>query len=193
MVTAASDRVRMTVSFRRRGSGHAKWDSSTLEIDGEQAALSEGYDHLLQIFADPDGHAGGATLPPIPDAGDPDSAPGLVQQTYSKLTGAFPGATAGYDAVTRRWVIGADVPGGGLRFYFTSTSLGWTLDRRQPLRIVLGGKDVSRQAGGDIAKALRMLTTHGEPQQGTGPVHGASPVHGRPKGVEVRNTTVIRN
>lgn len=192
---AFSDRVRVVVNYRRRPGSRARWDSSTLEIDGQQVALSNGYEHLVAIFADPDSHLAGkagATLEPVPAGGDLNDAPPKVQELYGKLSDAFPGATAGCEG--GRWVIGADIPAGGLRFYIVQTALGWILDRNQPLRIVLGGEDVSEAAGGDIAKALRMLLRHpGGSQPGTGPVTSGAPVRGRAKSVEVRNTTVIRD
>ncbi len=185
-VTAASDRVRVTVDFRRRPGGQPKWAASTLTVDGKPRELANGRKHLAYIFRNPDGTH---EVTPMPPHAPVEEAPVLVQQHYRSLT-----SQAGPDLVQvgRRddgtWVFGIDGQDRSLRLSFARKGIDFFLE----VELVVDGVNRSFEVGNDLAAAMRVFSGNGSASPEAPASTGAPTPAARVNSVETRRATVIR-
>jgi hypothetical protein len=121
----------------------------------------------------------------------PSEVLGLYETLRRPLEEAGISVLAGYER--GRWVVGADLPGGGLRVPMIWRRHEWQVDVTG-FQVFAGGRDVSAQAAGDVAKALALLAAPGEAGlPGEGPVKGSPAKVKASASVQVRRTEVMRN
>jgi hypothetical protein len=132
----------------------------------------------------------------IPPGTDPSVRPAFVQGVVRQME-AIAKIGVAVEAGFRdgRWIIGFTLPGGGgLRFVVTRDSRGWALRWRDSQVITAAGEDLTRDAGGDLTKALALLLPkQGEGMPGAGSVAGESAPAGTTNAVQARRHSVIRN
>ncbi len=196
-LTTEGGRVRLTIDFVNPGSGKVRRRGSTLAVDGVQRELAEDFDHLVQIFKDPDGDgqsAEGSRSPESPEVLEmppwrsPDEAPLAVRASYDSLVRAA-GDAAEIGERDGRWMVGLRRDDRVIRLVFTRVKKMWGLDR---LQLILDGVDRSQEARGDLAKAL-MLMNGESPSISGEKVIGTPSASARSNAVETRRATVIRN
>lgn len=85
--TASTDRVVLTLDYKKLSRGRLRWAHSTLSLDGERVALQPGYHYLVNYFRDPDGEQAEADLDdptyPLPDADPADAVP-QIRDAYQQ-------------------------------------------------------------------------------------------------------------
>lgn len=189
-ITVTSDRVTVTVDFRRNPAGQLKWAGSTLTVDGEDRPLARDAAHLADIFHDPDAQTAAPAMPPAAPVA---AAPPAVQHQYRVLVAKCGQGMVSLGRQGHDWLIGLDNDDAATRIRFSR--LGGTQKKRywmSGIVLVIGGVDYTRQVGNDLSEALRLLGGAGQPEapQST----GAPDTHGpRSNAVETRRATVIRN
>jgi hypothetical protein len=192
MVTE-SERVRLTLDFKNGGNGKVKRSGSTLAVDGAPRELAKDFEHLIQIFNDPDeskqaaGVAKAVEVKPMPPLRSPEDAPLSVRTAYEALIRA--GKPAEIGEKDGCWVVGFESDTRALRMAFQLRRKQWHLTIDQ---LIIDGVDRSQEAGGDIVKAIELLG--GEvPSITRERVIGSPSSSARSNAVETRRATVIRN
>jgi hypothetical protein len=189
-LTCTSPRVQVYVEYKGRNSG---WAGTTLLVDGVPRPPARSDDELIQLWNDPDGNGGTTSgeLPVIPFTSGP------PPRDVRRFCAALPSdqIRTGYDEATGWWLAGLDLPdgAGGLRVFFARVRGGWTVNPGRPLMVVRDGEDLSGQANGDVARAMKLLTAGtptapgGQQAAMTGPAAAT-----RSNSVETRRRVVIR-
>lgn len=187
-LTCTSPRVEVWVEFKGQS---GSWAKTQLAVDGVPREPLHSDIDLKQLWDDPDGNGGLAPgeLPPIPETSR--ALPPEVQRFLKQLPDA--GFEAGFDQDAGRWLLGFDVPGGGLRVFFTRYRGRWDVSVDRPLMVVADGKDVSAQANGKIDQAMALLMKPSPTAPGVSqpPVAGSADST-RSNSVETRRRVVIR-
>jgi hypothetical protein len=187
---------RITATQDWRGSlGKTKFAGASLTVDGKSRPVLESSDfvklwrtHGDKTVARP------AALAGIPADGDLATAPAVVQDLVAQFARAGIEARAGFAG--SRWIVGFSLPGtsDGIRLVVTSRKRQWAMSWRDS-QVIVDGEDVTRQVGGNIAKAVQMLfpAAPGTPAaSGTGPVAGEAGPAVTTNAVSIRRQTVIR-
>lgn len=212
-VIMRSPRVLMTYDIKTLGRGRSAWAGSTLTIDGARRLLATDFDDFVRIWKDPDcepesfedkvDQAAALMDVPTPPLGDV-SLPPIVPVPLAEVP---PGVRELYDAIAGKieklgdvqvgrngtnWVIGFDNGGIQYRAHFHQGQGGkFTPIVDRPLELVIDGIDYTDHVGGDLTKALGVLTK--KPGVNTPPpVRGKAPAKVASTGVQTRKTTVIR-
>lgn len=191
------ERVRVAASFVFRG-GRTKRVPGTCTVDGKPHALV-GIDDLRAFWDEHEGTAAPPESAVLLEIADPSGrpVPRQVQFAADSLTGRAGGKVEVRIGVSgSHWVVGVDLPGGdGLRMVFSQRRRVWDVDPDRPLQVIVNGEDKSAEAGGDVARAVELLTAGSAPP-GAGRPPSASAVGSQPArrdtGVETRRMVVIR-
>lgn len=209
-----SSRVLMTYDMKLFGRNRYERSGSTLSVDGQRRALAADFEDFVRIFADPDGQPapaedqlgqaidtindrsecdnGPVTLPPIVPVQVAD-APASIREMHAALAPQLEKLgelLVGQNGT--KWVIGIDSNGVQFRMHLHQVQGGrFEQVANRPIQIVLDGIDYTDFAGGDIVKALSLLTkkpgTNAPP-----PVRRPSQAKVTPTGVQTRKTVVRR-
>jgi hypothetical protein len=187
---------RITATQDWRGSlGKTKFAGASLTVDGKPRPVL-GHDEFVKLWKSHGDRtvARPAVLMDVPPGGDLATAPTTVQDVAGQLARAGIEAQAGF--AHNRWIISFSLPddGGGMRLVFTSRKRQWGLSWGDS-QVIVGGEDVTRQVGGDIAKALQMLfpSAPGAPAApSTGPIAREAGPAVTTNAVSIRRQTVIR-
>lgn len=205
-ITVRDDRVHAYADYRPDRHGVFRWVHGRLTVDGTEYPRTDP-DVIATIMADPDAFLARrvADVPAMPDPQPLNQAPAVVRHTYATMRGRLTekdeqlrvllGRTPG-----GKWVIGVDFNDtSGMRVTFERTGkTRWNMARTKPIQLIVFGKDLTREAGSDLATALALATTNlagGAPTAATpkaGTSSASSTAATRPNSVMVRNTTVIR-
>ncbi|TLS46021.1 hypothetical protein FE633_10720 [Streptomyces montanus] len=204
LLRLASERVELTVTWRRNHRGTWKWSTSTLTVDGTPRELARDFDDFVRIWNDPDvlSRPGGRSeLPELTPVSDETQLPDRVRQTLDNTRdtarrkdtdsniNAFAAATdSGY-------TIQLSGPKGTLHIHYTPsrrTPGSWALAPRHPFRMYdTNGMDRTSKFGGDLSTAMAdmfgLSAAPAVPGQ-TGHTRQASVTNS----VQVRRHTVIR-
>jgi hypothetical protein len=198
-VSLTGNRVSVTVDFETRLGGKTKWSGSDLYVDGKPRPRVAGpaeFGVLWRKMEDTrQDRAARPELAPVPPPPGGVPVPAEIAQLCDQLTALLPDDTTvetGYRP--GRWIVGVTVaPDTGLRFFFRRRTrrAGWDA---YDLQVISGGRDVSAQAGNDLAAAVALLTSAPRPGGGppdTGP-GGTLSRGARDDGVATRKRVVIR-
>jgi hypothetical protein len=194
-----NERVRLTIDYRRpRPQDRARWQSSTLTVDGRARPIAEGFSDFVRIWrAHPVRSAGPAEpvkLLDIPEMGEDEPLPEFVRTILDTFRRAGAGDQVAAGRTGGRWIIGMGDGGSGIRLVIARAGRAkiWSISWGRS-QVVVDGQDVTAQAGGDIAKALALLDGKPKPgQPGDGPVAGTAPA-ATSNAVRERRHSVIRN
>jgi len=198
-MTTESDRVRVTVDFDIKANGKVRRKGSTLAIGGVPQPLAQGFEDLVRIFKEEDsgqdpapvvaGEEKPPVIEPMPPARPIEDAPSIVQAAYQAMTrtGKLP-VEVGEDE-NGRWVIGVETDTRVLRLGYARVRKQWGIGG---LQVIVDGVDRSREAGGDISKALALLLGPGAAPEAEKRI-GSPSRSARSIAVETRRATVIRN
>jgi len=187
-LTCTSPRVEIWAEFKGKSGA---WVGTSLTVDGKSRPPSLSDGEVTRLWFDPDGTGGLAPgeLPPIPETRRP--VPAEIQRFLKQLPEA--GFEAGFDQAAGRWLLGFDVPGGGLRVFFTRYRGRWDVSIDRPLMVVAGGEDVSAQANGKVDQAMALLMKSSPATPGSSqPAVAGSADSTRSNSVETRRRVVIR-
>ena len=165
LLALTSDRVALTITYRRNARGRWAWNASTLHIDNQPHALAKGYSDFLRIWHNPDQAntpqgkpANHPTLTPVPDGTE---LPPVIALLADRLANRPDNDTlTTYAAATPDgYTFVVTGPRGRIDINYTqrgTTDWGWALDPRQPfLMSNADGHDISDQFAGDIEAALK--------------------------------------
>ncbi len=89
-------------------------------------------------------------LPPVPPLTDTYIIPAGVHKIYNEISTQFDAVQIGRED---HWVLGADVPQGGIRIFFTRKGV------MESLRAVHNGKEITHIVQGDLEKAMDLLSS----------------------------------
>lgn len=201
-VTMANDRVTMTIDYKPTNGRPPRWvwASSELYIDGvRQDELTNGFEHFVRVFKDPDEFKNPHPTPvpldtPLDEVSSLDDLPSMVRKSYLVLADKL-----GDDAVTvgrsrSYWVLQVVTGDATMRVNLIDTSGHgeWELDHQHPIQLVIGGRDFSDEVEGNIERAMGLIMKPAhQAAPGNPPVAGPAPA-ARSNAVETRRQTVIR-
>lgn len=188
-----TDHVRLTVDYAIAGNGKVRWKGSTLAVDGEFRPLAKNFADLVRIFKEAEATSASAdeekppVVFPMPPARPIDDAPAMVQAAYQALTrgGKFC-AEVGEDD-KGGWMLGVETETCALRLEYSQQRGKWGVR----FQVVVDGVDRSKDAKGDLNKAIKLLQGPGAPPEATKKI-GNPTAGARNTGVESRRITVIR-
>lgn len=192
-VFVEGSRIRASAFYSHRN-GRTRQTGSRLTVDGELHRSAHDMNDLRQIW---DKYENGAPPPALAEIEDPGETPvprGIQEavELVRKRLGDQGEVRAGLSGSD--WVIGIGLPGtaDGMRIFAVNVHGDWKVDMSR-LQLVIDGEDRSHEAGGDLTKALTLLSGASTPEAAAPP---SSPFRKSPAkrdtGVEMRKGNVIR-
>ena len=203
-VTVTRDRVTMWVTYEPRSRGRLLMKNSNLLIGGVQVPRAASYEALLKVFAE----QGGTPAPAVP--AEPvtvhlvDEAPRAVRMMHRKFVtrGIRAGQTLSIEHQGRDWFVCLTSSRAELRIKFIEELMHHTRPLRErivtPVKgmdgigLIIGGEDKSALIEGKLPNAVRLFAAAHDAAPPPAAIGRESDAATRTKGVEVRNTTVIR-
>lgn len=167
LLVLTSERVELTITWRRNHRGSWKWNNSTLTVDGTARELARDFDDFVHIWKDPDvlSRPGGRSeIPALTPVEDETQLPGTVRQALDRMRKSAERKAA--DANVRAIAAATDTgytievtgPKGTLHLHYTpfrDSADTWVLDRRGGLRMFdVNGMDRTKKFAGNLMAAL---------------------------------------
>lgn len=212
-ITVANDRVVMVLEMRRNASRHIRPHRTTLTVDGTERDPVCGMAAFADVFLDPpDGPPPVAPGEPIPLPPDrpADQAPHKIAEQFRQMQKAMARAPAldrngnprspatvslGY--ARGRWVVGLRGVGARgeffIRWCWVCDDHGQWMMTIDGSQVIVGGRDITEDTGGDMARAIKIALGH-MPMPSGGPASPAAPTRAaaRSNAVEARRASVWR-
>lgn len=195
-VQVDNGRVRMWVTYEALSRGRLKWLRSELFVNGEPVDRASGYADFLRIFHD----GGELTHETVEESVS--AAPDFLRRAAAKLTPRLAsGTTLRILRTGPRWQLVVRSSRGCLRVTLERPLMDprrparmgeFKLRAERPVELELDGDDLTDEIQGrlDLAMARMVAHSHAAPPP---QVSGTSAPQVKATGVQVRNTTVIRN
>lgn len=170
LLVLTSERVELTLTWRRNYRGSWKWNSSTLTVDGTPRDLARDLDDFARIWKDPDvlSRPGGRSeVPALTPVADEAQLPGMVRQSLDRMRShaerkASDGSVQVIAAETDTgYTIELASPRGTLHLRYAPRRRpagAWDLDKRNGFRMFdANGMDATKKFAGNVMAALADL------------------------------------
>ncbi|MEU9420972.1 hypothetical protein [Streptomyces sp. NPDC048272] len=162
-----SERVDLTITWRRRHNGSWKRNTSTLTVDGIERPPARGLDDFTRIWNDPDVFTrpnGRSEVPELRPVSDEAELPDVVRGILDKLRSA-PRVNGNIETLAAATDDGYTVeltgPKGTLHLHFVRTrgaADSWGLPSRRAFRIFdTDGTDTTSKFAGDLKAAMKAM------------------------------------
>jgi hypothetical protein len=191
-VALTGRRVAVTVDFTTSPGGKTRQSGTTLTVNGKRRPPVPGPAAFGQLWHKLEDLQARAVLRPVPPLPAGKTIPLDVRLLRDRLTSLIRGqpdisVETGYEM--RTWVVGVTIaPERGLRLILTQHGSAWGL---HALQVIRDGRDLSAQAGQDLAAAVALLAPPPDDAPAAGP-GGTLSRGARDPGVETRRRVVIR-
>lgn len=195
-ITVSNERVVMTLDWKQTTSGRWVWAGSTLHLDGVRSPLTQGFEHFVRVWKNPEEIENRMPQPapyttPVVEV-DLEKLPAYIGQVARKVLGEkrdIAPPVVGY-VDDNFWAMEFTFPRAVLRAHWSRTSNDPMVTEH--MYLIVDGVDKSDLVKGSMEKALAIIDQIPHPG-----VAGPSGVAGtantqRDRGVEVRSTHVIR-
>jgi hypothetical protein len=167
------------------GNGTGAW----VTIDGKTSKFFGWEPEFTTLWHDPDLFRNG--LVAVPPPGDA-AVPAEVRHVAAVMrTRAHRDAVIGYDGL--RWTVDVNFGDGVMRMVFWRSHKRWALDTHHPFQVIVGGEDLTAEAGGKMESAIKLLLAG---SGGSGEAGASSVTASGAKAnnaVTVHRASVIRN
>ncbi|MCQ1580396.1 hypothetical protein [Streptomyces parvus] len=204
LLILTSERVELTITWRRNYRGDWKWNNSTLTVDGMPRELARDLDDFVHIWKDPDvlSRPGGRSeIPALAPVDDETQLPSIVRQTLDRMRKnaerkASDGSVRAIAAATGTgYTIEVAGPKGTLHLHYRPSQRFagvWALAERDGFRMFdANGMDRTKKFAGNLMAALADVFG-----LGTAPAVPGQTGHARQtavnNSVRVRRHSVIR-
>jgi hypothetical protein len=167
LLVLPSERVELTITWRRNHRGSWKWNSSTLTVDGTSRELARDFDDFVRIWKDPDVLSrpdGRSEIPALTPVEDETQLPDMVRQALDRMRNSAErkggeGNVRVFAAATDTgYTVQVSGPKGTLHLHYTPcrhSPGAWTLAQRDGFRMFdKNGMDSTKKFAGNLMAAL---------------------------------------